>query len=85
MQASPPSSIRERVEQALAMCRPSLQADGGDVELVNVTPDGIVELRFTGTCIVCPMSRMTLRAGLERTVLMCAPEIKRVEAITSAN
>ncbi|MBI1805430.1 MAG: NifU family protein [Ignavibacteria bacterium] len=76
------TSVRERVEQALALCRPYLQADGGDVELVDVTPDGIVELQFKGTCIICPMSRMTLRAGVERTVLRHAPEIKRVEAIT---
>ena len=85
MESLETSPVRDRVEQALAMCRPYLQADGGDVQLVNVTSDGIVELRFTGTCVVCPMSRMTLRAGLERTILMCAPEVKRVEAVTASN
>ena len=73
--------IRERVEQALRMCRPFLQKDGGDVELVGIVDNRIVELRFQGTCIVCPMSRMTLRAGLERTILRCVPEIERVEAV----
>jgi len=75
------SSLQERVERALAFSRPYLLADGGDVELVNITPDGIVELKFHGTCVICPMSRMTLRAGLERAILECAPEIRRVEQI----
>jgi Fe-S cluster biogenesis protein NfuA len=75
--------VRERVERALALCRPYLQADGGDVELLRVTPDGIVELMFQGTCVVCPMSRMTLRAGLERAILKAAPEVRRVESVSS--
>ena len=54
------ASVEERVERALGLCRPYLQADGGDVELLRVTEDGIVELRFQGTCVICPMSRMTL-------------------------
>ena len=76
-------SVKERVERALASCRPYLQADGGDVELLRVTEDGIVELMFQGTCVVCPMSRMTLRAGLERAILKAAPEVKRVESVSS--
>lgn len=74
-------TVRERVEQALALCRPYLQADEGDVELVSISEDGIVELRLKGTCVVCPMSRMTLRAGVERAILRMAPEIRRVEAV----
>lgn len=77
------SSIRQKVEQALAMCRPYLQKDGGDVELLRILEDGIVELKYHGTCVICPMSRMTLRAGIERTIMECAPEIKRVEAVTT--
>jgi Fe-S cluster biogenesis protein NfuA len=73
--------IRERVELALRTCRPFLQKDGGDVELVGIVDDRIVEVRFQGTCLICPMSRMTLRAGLERTILRAVPEIKRVEAV----
>ena len=74
-------TVRERVEQALALCRPYLQADQGDVELVSISDDGIVELRLQGTCVICPMSRMTLRAGVERAILRAAPEVKRVEAV----
>jgi Fe-S cluster biogenesis protein NfuA len=76
-------SVVERVERALASCRPYLQSDGGDVELLRVTDDGIVELMFQGTCVVCPMSRMTLRAGLERAILKAAPEVRRVESVSS--
>jgi len=76
------TSTEEKVKSALAMCRPYLQADGGDVELLRITADGIAELRFHGTCTSCPMSRMTLRAGLERAILKCAPEIRRVEAVS---
>ncbi|MBI4546740.1 MAG: NifU family protein [Ignavibacteriae bacterium] len=75
------TSVREKVEKALAMCRPYLQADGGDVKLIRIGEDGIVEIMFEGTCVICPMSRMTLRAGVERTILQCAPEVKRVEAV----
>jgi Fe-S cluster biogenesis protein NfuA len=70
-----------KVERALAVCRPFLQADGGDVELVRITEDGIAELRLTGRCTGCPMSRMTLRAGIERAILECAPEIRRIESV----
>ena len=75
------ATIRERVEDALAKCRPYLQADEGDVELVSISGDGIVEIRFQGTCIICPVSKLTLRAGIERAILHSAPEIKRVEAV----
>lgn len=77
--------LRERIEKALQMCRPFLQADGGDVELLRIGDDGIVELAFHGTCTICPLSRMTLRAGIERTILRCAPEVKRVEAVAGKN
>lgn len=73
--------LKERIESALEMSRPYLRADGGDVELLRIGDDGVVELRFHGTCTICPMSRMTLRAGVERIILRCAPEIKRVEAV----
>ena len=74
-------SLDERIRQALSECRPFLQADEGDVELVGISSDGIVEVRFLGTCVLCPVSRMTLRAGLERAILHAAPEIRRVEAV----
>lgn len=76
-------TVEARVEKALEMCRPYLQADGGDVELLRVGVDGVVELLFKGTCIICPMSRMTLRAGIERAIMKLAPEVKRVESVAA--
>lgn len=72
---------KEKVQTALDSIRPYLQADGGDVELVNVTEEGIVEVRLTGACVGCPMSQMTLRAGVERALIREVPGIKRVEAV----
>ncbi|WP_028586175.1 NifU family protein [Desulfocurvus vexinensis] len=72
--------MRERVEQALAKVRPALRADGGDVELVEVTPEGVVRVRLTGACKGCPMAGQTLRLGVERVVLKEVPEAVRVEA-----
>jgi len=82
MEGTTLSSLMRRIEEALDTCRPFLRADGGDVELSRVTADGIVEVRYRGTCVSCPLSRMTLRAGIERAVLKNAPEIKRVEAVS---
>lgn len=73
--------VKERVTEALEMIRPYLKADGGDVELVNITEEGIVEVKLTGACVGCPMSQMTLRAGVERALIREVPEIRRVEAI----
>lgn len=75
------NNLNERVQNALQIIRPYLQADGGDVELVQVTKDGIVEVRLTGACGTCPMSQMTLRAGIERALMRNIPEIRRVEAV----
>ena len=71
----------EKVEKALETIRPYLKADGGDVQLVKVTPEGIVEVKLTGACIDCPMSQMTLRAGVERALIREVPGIRRVEAV----
>jgi Fe-S cluster biogenesis protein NfuA len=76
-----PIISKEKVENALANVRPYLVADGGDVELVNINENGIVEVRLTGACVGCPMSQMTLRAGIERALMKEIPEIKRVEAV----
>lgn len=72
---------KEKVEEALAAVRPYLAADGGDVELVSIDEDGIVKVKLTGACVGCPMSQMTLRAGIERALMRDIPEIKRVEAV----
>ena len=61
--------------------RPALQADGGDVELVEVTDDGIVKVRLQGACHGCPMSQMTLKGGIERILIREIPEVKAVEAV----
>ncbi|MBI5518686.1 MAG: NifU family protein [Desulfovibrio sp.] len=74
--------MREKVEAALAKVRPMLQADGGDVELVEVTDKGIVKVRLTGRCKGCPMSQMTLKSGVERVVLKEVPQVKAVEHVT---
>jgi Fe-S cluster biogenesis protein NfuA len=71
--------MREKVEQALGEVRPALQADGGDVELVDVTPDGIVKVKLTGACHGCPMAEMTLRQGIESHLKERVPEVTAVE------
>jgi Fe-S cluster biogenesis protein NfuA len=73
--------MKELVERALEKIRPMLQADGGDVELVDVSPDGIVKLKLTGTCGCCPMSQMTLKMGVERIIKQEVPQVKEVIAI----
>jgi Fe-S cluster biogenesis protein NfuA len=69
--------MKDKVQNALNKIRPSLIADGGNVELVDVT-DGVVKLRLTGACSGCPMSTMTLRSTIERTLKQEIPEIKQV-------
>ena len=73
--------MREAVEAALAKVRPMLQADGGDVELVDITEDGVVKVRLRGACGACPMSQMTLKMGIERYLKKEVPEVKSVEAV----
>ena len=73
--------LYQKVEKALQTIRPYLKADGGDVELVQVTNEGIVEVKLTGACSDCPMSQMTLRAGVERALIREVPGIRRVEAV----
>ncbi len=75
------NSLRPNVEKAIGKIRPMLQADGGDVELVEVTPDGIVKVKLTGACGGCPMAQMTLKAGIERVLKEEVPNIKRVESV----
>ena len=73
--------LKERVEEALAQLRPYLEADSGDVSLVEISDDMSVKVRFHGACSSCSMSAMTLRAGIEQTILRMIPEIKAVLAI----
>lgn len=73
--------IEEEVKQAIEEVRPHLQVDGGDVELVDVSKDGIVKVRLTGSCAGCPMSTMTLKWGVENYLKKKVPEVKAVEAV----
>lgn len=72
---------KQRLEKALDKIRPMLAADGGNVELVEVTEDGVVRLKLTGTCGCCPMSQMTLKNGVEKMLKQEIPEVKQVDAI----
>lgn len=73
--------MRDKVEAVLNKIRPNLQADGGDIELIDVTPDGIVKVRLKGACSGCPMSQMTMTAGVEGVIKREIPEVKKVIAV----
>ena len=72
--------MREQVEAVLAKVRPTLKADGGDIELIDVK-DGVVQVRLTGACHGCPMSAMTLKHGVEQALKASLPEVKAVVAV----
>lgn len=72
--------MRDKIEKVLEKIRPSLQADGGDVELVGVE-NNVVKVRLTGACGTCPMSQMTLKQGIEQELKRAIPEIKSVESV----
>ncbi len=73
--------MKDKVEQALTKVRPALQADGGDVELVEVSENGVVKVRLKGACGGCPMSQLTLKMGIERILKKEVPEVTSVEAV----
>jgi len=73
--------LKEKVQSALEKVRPSLQADGGDVQLVDVNEDGVVKVKLMGACGGCPMSQMTLKMGIEKVLKQNVPEVKRVESV----
>ncbi len=75
------NTLKQKVAESLMAIRPSLQADGGDVELVNVDDEGVVSVRLVGACRGCPMSTMTLKMGIERMLREQIPEIKSVKAV----
>jgi Fe-S cluster biogenesis protein NfuA len=72
------TSMRQKVQGVLDLIRPAVQADGGDIELVDVKDDGVVHIRFHGACHGCPSSTMTLQMGIERNLREKLPEITRV-------
>ncbi|MCS6795803.1 MAG: NifU family protein [Raineya sp.] len=73
--------LLEKVEKALNQIRPYLEADGGNVRVLELTEAGILKLEFIGSCGSCPMSEMTFKAGIEATIRQEVPEIKAIEAI----
>ena len=79
------ATLHSRIEEALNQLRPYLEADNGNVSLVDVTNDMVVRLKFHGACKSCNMSAMTLRAGIEQAILRMVPEVKGVEAVTDEN
>jgi Fe-S cluster biogenesis protein NfuA len=74
-------TLKEKVEEALETVRPHLQADGGNVELVDVSEDGIVSVKLTGACGGCPMAAMTLQYGVTNAIKQAVPEIKEVKSV----
>jgi Fe-S cluster biogenesis protein NfuA len=74
-------TMKEKVEATLGKIRPSLNADGGDVELIEVSPDGVVKVKLTGACGGCPMSQMTLKMGIERMLKQEVPDVKEVVGV----
>jgi Fe-S cluster biogenesis protein NfuA len=73
--------LRSKVLDALDQLRPFLHADGGDMELVDITDDAVVQVRMLGSCSDCSMSQMTIKGGLEEALKMAAPELKGVVAV----
>jgi len=78
---APSTDVIRRVEAVLEAIRPAIQADGGDVELVAVSDAGEVQIRMLGACIECPSANLTLKVGIERTMLERVPEINAVTAV----
>jgi Fe-S cluster biogenesis protein NfuA len=73
--------MREKIEKALDKVREMLAAEGGNIELVDVSKDGVVKVRLTGACGCCPMSQMTLKMGVERVLKEEVPQVKEVVAV----
>ena len=76
-------TLLERVEKSLENIRPYLEADGGDVRIIEITPENIVKLELLGACSSCPMSAMTLKAGVEESIRKAVPEIIGIVAINT--
>ncbi|MBI4633339.1 MAG: NifU family protein [Deltaproteobacteria bacterium] len=74
-------TTKEKIQKAIEQIKPSLQVDGGDVELVDVTDDGVVKVKLLGACHGCPMSQMTLKMGIEKHLKKEVPEIKEVISV----
>jgi Fe-S cluster biogenesis protein NfuA len=78
-----PLPVKDRVQSVINWLRPIIQSDGGDLELVDVSPEGVVQVRFHGACVGCPSSTNTLQQGIERNLREKVPEITQVVAVES--
>ena len=76
------SPLHQKVEEALNQIRPYLEADGGNVEIVEITADNILKLELKGACKTCSMSHMTMKSGIEETIRKSVPEIKGIESVS---
>ncbi len=82
MASAPTRPARDRIEEVLASIRPAIRADGGDIELVGFDElTGVVRIRMVGACYACPMSTLTLKAGIEQRLRMLIPEVRSVESV----
>jgi Fe-S cluster biogenesis protein NfuA len=80
--SAPTRPARDRIEEVLASIRPAIRADGGDIELVGFDElTGVVRIRMVGACYACPMSTLTLKAGIEQRLRMLVPEVRSVESV----
>lgn len=79
----PNNNIRSKVEEALNSIRPYLEADGGNVELIDISADNVVQVELIGACKTCSMNMMTMKAGIEETIKRSVPEIKAVISINN--
>ncbi len=82
-EASKILSLHEKVEEALSSIRPYLETDGGDLKLIEITEDKVVKVALLGSCETCPMSEMTMKAGVEKAILSRVPEIHSVVSINA--
>lgn len=81
MPAAHAPSLNDRVNRVLNLIRPAVQSDGGDLELVEITPEGVVKIRLHGACVGCPSSSMTLKIGIERNLKAHISEVREVQAV----
>ncbi len=79
--AAPPLPVKDRVQSVINWLRPIIQSDGGDLELVDVSPEGVVHVRFHGACVGCPSLGSTLQMGIERSLREKVPEVTQVIAL----
>ncbi len=74
-------TLQDKISKVIALIRPAVQADGGDIEFVGLTPENIVQIRMHGACVGCPSASVTLQTGIERNLKAHIPEVRGIEAV----